>query len=294
MMDNLSLQKFAQFLKQSREDHEVTLEQISKRTKIDIKYLKALEEGDFSVMPEVYVRAFIKSIAETIGLNPEHVLAKYETAKKGESKVAEDLNEKVEELQKPKTENKLEFVSTNLSDQKQSSPDNSIYIKYMYIAVPFLLIVLVTAYFLFFSSGEKVIVKETSFDEILSTERERYKLTTEDSSSVFYSGDSLNLVLTARDTVWIRALIDDVRQTEFLLRPTEMKRLIANSNYKLLIGNLPGIEFSLNNNNISLDSLSNVVGNVLIDREGIRLLKFSGRDEAKLKKKIEKLRKRNP
>ncbi|MCO6474099.1 MAG: helix-turn-helix domain-containing protein [Melioribacteraceae bacterium] len=280
MMDNLSLQKFAQFLKQSREDHEVTLEQISKRTKIDIKYLKALEEGDFSVMPEVYVRAFIKSIAETIGLNPEHVLAKYETAKKGESKVAEDLNEKVEELQKPKTENKLEFVSTNLSDQKQSSPDNSIYIKYMYIAVPFLLIVLVTAYFLFFSSGEKVIVKETSFDEILSTERERYKLTTEDSSSVFYSGDSLNLVLTARDTVWIRALIDDVRQTEFLLRPTEMKRLIANSNYKLLIGNLPGIEFSLNNNNISLDSLSNVVGNVLIDREGIRLLKFSGRDEA--------------
>lgn len=280
MMDNLSLQKFAQFLKQSREDHEVTLEQISKRTKIDIKYLKALEEGDFSVMPEVYVRAFIKSIAETIGLNPEHVLAKYETAKKGESKVAEDLNEKVEELQKPKTENKLEFVSTNLSDQKQSSPDNSIYIKYIYVAVPILLIVLVTAYFLFFSSGEKVIVKETSFDEILSTESERYKLTTEDSSSVFYSGDRLNLVLTARDTVWIRALIDDVRQTEFLLRPTEMKRLIANSKYKLLIGNLPGIEFSLNNNNISLDSLSNVVGNVLIDREGIRLLKFSGRDEA--------------
>ncbi|MBZ0179957.1 MAG: DUF4115 domain-containing protein, partial [Melioribacteraceae bacterium] len=153
-------------------------------------------------------------------------------------------------------------------------------IKYIYVAVPILLIVLVTAYFLFFSSGEKVIVKETSFDEILSTERERYKLTTEDSSSVFNSGDSLNLVLTARDTVWIRALIDDVRQTEFLLRPTEMKRLIANSNYKLLIGNLPGIEFSLNNNNISLDSLSNVVGNVLIDREGIRLLKFSGRDEA--------------
>jgi len=278
-MDNLALQKFAQFLKQSREEREIPIEQISKRTKIDIKYLKALEEGDFSVMPEVYIRAFLKSIAETIGLNPDQILTKYEIAKKGDSEIDEDSIEKSEAKLKITKEKKLEFVSANLFDERKLSANKSVYIKYLFIIIPILLIVLITAYLLFFSGGETVIVKETSFDEVLSTESERYKLTNEESTLAFYSEDSLNLVLTAKDTVWIRALIDDVEQTEFFLRPAEKKRLIANTNYKLLIGNIPGIEFSLNNKDISLDSSMTVVGNVLIDREGIRLLKFSGRDE---------------
>lgn len=278
-MDNLALQKFAQFLKQSREEREIPIEQISKRTKIDIKYLKALEEGDFSVMPEVYIRAFLKSIAETIGINPDQILTKYEIAKKGDSEIDEDSIEKSEAQLKITKEKKLEFVSANLFDERKLSANKSVYIKYLFIIIPILLIVLITAYLLFFSGGETVIVKETSFDEVLSTESERYKLTNEDSTLAFYSEDSLNLVLTAKDTVWIRALIDDVEQTEFFLRPAEKKRLIANTNYKLLIGNIPGIEFSLNNKDISLDSSMTVVGNVLIDREGIRLLKFSGRDE---------------
>lgn len=278
-MDNLALQKFAQFLKQSREEREIPIEQISKRTKIDIKYLKALEEGDFSVMPEVYIRAFLKSIAETIGLNPDQILTKYEIAKKGDSEIDEDSIEKSEAQLKITKEKKLEFVSANLFDERKLSANKSVYIKYLFIIIPILLIVLITAYLLFFSGGETVIVKETSFDEVLSTESERYKLTNEESTLAFYSEDSLNLVLTAKDTVWIRALIDDVEQTEFFLRPAEKKRLIANTNYKLLIGNIPGIEFSLNNKDISLDSSMTVVGNVLIDREGIRLLKFSGRDE---------------
>lgn len=278
-MDNLSLQKFAQFIKQSREEREIPLEQISKRTKIDLKYLKAFEVGDFSIMPEVYIRAFLKSIAETIGLNPDQVLTKYEMAKKGESEIDEESVEVSEEPEKITKEKKTEFVSTNLLNETKLSQDKSVYIKYLFIIAPILLIVLITSYFLFFSGGKNVIVKETSFDEVLSTESERYKLTKEDSTSVFYSGDSLSLVLTAIDTVWIRALVDDVKQTEFFLRPDEKKRLIAYSNYKLLIGNIPGIEFSLNNNDISLDSSMTVVGNVLIDREGIRLIKFSGRDE---------------
>lgn len=278
-MDNLALQKFAQFLKQSREEREIPIEQISKRTKIDIKYLKALEEGDFSVMPEVYIRAFLKSIAETIGINPDQILTKYEIAKKGDSEIDEDSIEKSEAKLKITKEKKLEFVSANLFDERKLSANKSVYIKYLFIIIPILLIVLITAYLLFFSGGETVIVKETSFDEVLSTESERYKLTNEESTLAFYSEDSLNLVLTAKDTVWIRALIDDVKQTEFFLRPAEKKRLIANTNYKLLIGNIPGIEFSLNNKDISLDSSMTVVGNVLIDREGIRLLKFSGRDE---------------
>lgn len=278
-MDNLALKKFAQFLKQSREEREIPIEQISKRTKIDIKYLKALEEGDFSVMPEVYIRAFLKSIAETIGINPDQILTKYEIAKKGDSEIDEDSIEKSEAQLKITKEKKLEFVSANLFDERKLSANKSVYIKYLFIIIPILLIVLITAYLLFFSGGETVIVKETSFDEVLSTESERYKLTNEDSTLAFYSEDSLNLVLTAKDTVWIRALIDDVEQTEFFLRPAEKKRLIANTNYKLLIGNIPGIEFSLNNKDISLDSSMTVVGKVLIDREGIRLLKFSGRDE---------------
>ena len=46
-------------LKEQRESSETSLEDISDFTKIDIKYLIAIEEGDFSCLPNVYMRLFL-------------------------------------------------------------------------------------------------------------------------------------------------------------------------------------------------------------------------------------------
>ncbi|MFP7477574.1 helix-turn-helix domain-containing protein [Terribacillus saccharophilus] len=62
-------------LREARESKGMTLEDVQQRTKIQKRYLKAIEENNHSVMPgEFYTRAFIKEYAQTVGLNPDEVL----------------------------------------------------------------------------------------------------------------------------------------------------------------------------------------------------------------------------
>ncbi len=68
----LGLSELGQRLKAAREENGFSLEELQTRTKIQKRYLIAMEDGDFSRLPgEFYARAFVKSYAEAVGLNPE-------------------------------------------------------------------------------------------------------------------------------------------------------------------------------------------------------------------------------
>ncbi|KZE38130.1 hypothetical protein AV656_04190 [Bhargavaea cecembensis] len=55
-----------------------SLEDLQEITKIQKRYLAAIEEGKFSIMPGTfYVRAFIKQYAEAVGLDADEMLAMY-------------------------------------------------------------------------------------------------------------------------------------------------------------------------------------------------------------------------
>lgn len=57
----------------------VTLQQISRHTKIQQRYLEDLEEGTYDDLPaDVYVRGFLRSYAEFFGVNDETLIRLYE------------------------------------------------------------------------------------------------------------------------------------------------------------------------------------------------------------------------
>ncbi|MDF2671180.1 MAG: hypothetical protein K0R67_3486 [Paenibacillus sp.] len=67
-----------QLLKKARLENDISLEQLEEITKIRKRYLEAIETGDYKILPgSFYVRAFIKSYAESVGLDPNEVLALY-------------------------------------------------------------------------------------------------------------------------------------------------------------------------------------------------------------------------
>ena len=60
----------AQFYKELRElrlSKEISLEELETRTKINIKYLSAIEEGNFEILPVPYLRLFLRAYAIEIG-----------------------------------------------------------------------------------------------------------------------------------------------------------------------------------------------------------------------------------
>ena len=73
------LSDVGQLLRKAREQRGYTLDDIQDLTKIRKRYLEAIEEGDYKVLPgSFYVRAFVKNYAEAVGLNAEEVLRLYQ------------------------------------------------------------------------------------------------------------------------------------------------------------------------------------------------------------------------
>ncbi len=67
----------AQFYKELRElrlSKEISLEELETRTKINIKYLTAIEEGNFEILPIPYLRLFIRAYATEIGGDSDRAL----------------------------------------------------------------------------------------------------------------------------------------------------------------------------------------------------------------------------
>lgn len=71
----IRMSELGQQLKEARLQKGLSLDDVQEMTKIRKRYLEAIESGDYKVLPgSFYVRAFIKTYAETVGLNPDELL----------------------------------------------------------------------------------------------------------------------------------------------------------------------------------------------------------------------------
>ncbi len=66
--------QFYKELKDLRISKEISLEDLEKKTKINVKYLNAIEQGDFDILPTPYLRLFIRAYAVEIGGDAERAL----------------------------------------------------------------------------------------------------------------------------------------------------------------------------------------------------------------------------
>ncbi|MFC0524205.1 helix-turn-helix domain-containing protein [Pontibacillus salicampi] len=65
-------------LKEAREAKGLSLDDIQKETKIQTRYLQAIEKGNFQIMPgKFYTRAFIRQYAEAVGLDAEALMEEH-------------------------------------------------------------------------------------------------------------------------------------------------------------------------------------------------------------------------
>ena len=67
-------------LRSARKAKGMSIEDVEKITKIQRRYLTAIENNDFDQLPgDFYVRAFIRQFADVVGLNGKELLADYKS-----------------------------------------------------------------------------------------------------------------------------------------------------------------------------------------------------------------------
>ncbi|MEW5806724.1 MAG: helix-turn-helix domain-containing protein [Acidobacteriota bacterium] len=72
------MSSFGEELRRERELRGITLREIADSTKINIRFLEALENNDFKHLPgEIFNKGFVRAYAAHIGLDPERMVNSY-------------------------------------------------------------------------------------------------------------------------------------------------------------------------------------------------------------------------
>lgn len=88
------MNEIGEILKEARIEQGYTLDDLQQTTKIQKRYLQAIEDGNVDILPgRFYARAFVKQYADIVGLDGEELLAEHlnETAQEASETFAENV-----------------------------------------------------------------------------------------------------------------------------------------------------------------------------------------------------------
>jgi cytoskeletal protein RodZ len=267
------LKKLSEELKETRLEKGFTLEQIYGRTRIDMKFLQAIETGHFDIMPEVYMKAFIKEYAAFIDLDADATLKKFELARQGKNYNEEEIKveEEEKETAKPETESKV-FDSSTENYTPNNYNSTEVKNNNLVIAILAIVIIIITAvYFFFIRSTSDEIIIETPYEEIIKDQESLYEVKEDMKQEEPAAIDENQFVLRvdASDTSWIKIVIDEEPGREYILNPKSTKNFEARSLIELTLGNSGGITLYLNEEKLNFSGAKGRVRNIKINENGI-------------------------
>ena len=280
------LKKFTDELKKHREKAGISLQNVAAKTRIDIKFLEALEEGNFNFLPDIYVKAFIKQYAKVVGLDEDETLQKYILAKEGKQESVEKVKQEIsageEEADKQKTKSNVEankpakvFMDDSVS--KKGNEEDKKKQKQLIVGVSVIGVTLsaLLVFFLFIKESNDIIIEEKSYEEVLQETPNRYIEEENNQTTVETieaNIEDLTLTITnvdSTDSSWVLVIVDDKSIEDFLLLPKISKTIKANSNYYFTLGNSGVLKLILNGNVVDFNGRRGSARYYKLDANGL-------------------------
>ncbi len=251
--------KFIEELRKTRLDKKITLQDISGATRINIRFLEAIEQGNFDILPKPYVKAFIKQYARYVGLDENMVISQFEEHKK-QSQPEEYIEPAAAETSKPL----IESINTPK-------------IKTMFLSLAVIGGLALFIYLLItvFGTTEEPIVERPFQDVVREIEEhaERTAIAPVDSPTMaeYELRDSISLAVIAIDTVWLTITVDNIVQEEYIFPPGRRREWKAANDFLMTVGNAGGMSITVNDDSIGvLGTAGQVLRNLHITRDGIQ------------------------
>jgi transcriptional regulator with XRE-family HTH domain len=264
----MNLEQFGGELAQARSAKGISLIDISAETRINLKFLEAIEHGQFQILPQTYVRAFLREYALSLSLDPNDILQQYNSIQQeGHSRKSDEI---ATQYVSPQMKISIGDIKNQLSKLSPLQRNLAFGIFLVIIVV----LVIVLANMEKKSDSVKPVV-EIPFDRVVRESEAASILppsASVDSIPVFKARkDSLRLEITTFDSVWISLLIDDTKVAEYLFGPNRKRLWVAKERFVVTMGNAGGAIFRLNGKDIgSLGKRGMVVRNSIITEANLK------------------------
>ncbi len=252
-------------LKEHRLKMGLSLEDVAEKSRIQIKFLESLENGDLLKIPEVYDKLFFRSYLKAIEIDENEYFEQFIEYRRAiridKTTSIIEVNPALKEL------NKKIFSHRNL-----------------FVVLPFSLIVIVVVLLLIntemvgTSSDGKV--QEINIVNIVNRMEAQEKAKQDSIKLQEELSTGLNMNVGALKKTWFRIVTDKTDTSEYLLNQNQKVDLKADSTFEFLIGRADGLRISLNGKILEMAGTdSSVVRYMLIDSSGIvvKLLKSKNR-----------------
>ncbi len=237
---------FSEELRKERESKHITLSDIAVKTRINIRYLQAIETGAFDVLPQTYVRAFIKAYAEAIGMNSSDALKKYDIHSTPEHKRETETT-----MDEARIYLRPDVAERELQQEKKV---RMITISAVIAASVIVLTVFLLNYFETVLPSQTV--SENSFQDVVREQEEAQPQKASDSASVqpaataVQAPDSLVLRLIATDSVWITIVRDNLPPRTGYMLQGRYRTYVAKKEFLLSLSDAGAARLLLNGKEI--------------------------------------------
>ncbi|SJZ31502.1 helix-turn-helix domain-containing protein [Selenihalanaerobacter shriftii] len=244
------MKEIGQKIKEARLAKEIDIEEVQQETKVRSKYLKAIEEGNFNIIPqEVFLKGFLRVYANHVGLDGSQILKDYNHLKALQKKELDKLNE--EENQK-----------ISLMEKVQNRVKNNW--TRVVTATAITVLVLLIVFGLYRSRAlvklakevrkinenpvkkEKLVLNEEDVkvkkDKISSAQKETNSNETNQINQSQSLAQKLNVTIEALESSWVKVVIDGKVVCEKILNSGEKKSWHADQRMKVLTANAAGVK----------------------------------------------------
>lgn len=240
------MSEFYSELKEVRQSRNISLEEIHNRTKINIKYLDAIENGNFDILPLPYMRLFLKAYVTEIGSDYVQALQQFEVH---QSKIH---GKKIKQPEPVKLESELPIK------EKTSTPGFSrppVQMRSDLIKGVALLVVFLFAIFIIrkINDDKSTLAnepKETTteqFPETISKVQLSAEYVNESSLSTFLNvSPPFDLKITANERIWFTLTLDSINTTSGFLSVGDEKIISFTKNFYVLLNQTKGAALSIN------------------------------------------------
>ena len=220
-------ESFGKYLRREREIRKISLREVANHTRVREYLLKAIEEDQFHLLPSTaYVKGFLLAYAKYIGLDPNDVILRYESALRGEPFPRQPAP--CEPALRPEVPSRRKVLWNR---------------KHLWIVGGVIVLSVIASYLLYPSrpSIEPVPVKPKVEEPPPTPPSPNIAGTT-----LVPEEEPLSLRLKAVEETWVRIQVNGQPEHEMTLKPGEATSHRALKRIHLKIGNAGGIDLIFN------------------------------------------------